>query len=65
MFESLLVITLYLMAVFTPVLIPATVHAVHAVRTERPTFRLRLAGRLPRPFLRPVAAPHAAAPAAA
>ena len=41
MFESLRVITLYTLAVLTPVLIPATVHAVHAVRGWRRTFPAR------------------------
>ena len=32
MFESLLVIMIYLLAVLTPVLIPVTIHALHFVR---------------------------------
>ena len=48
MFGSLFVITIYLLTVLTPVLIPATIHAVHAVRDWRPTFQPRLAARTPR-----------------
>ncbi len=54
MFESMLVITIYLLAIFTPVLVPATVHAVHFFSERRLTGRpawavLRV--RLPRPAL--------------
>jgi len=53
MFESMLVIMIYIMAIFTPVLVPATVHAVHFVRELRQGYRpLRLRAvvrvRLPR-----------------
>ncbi len=65
MFESLLTIAIYLTAIFTPLLIPATVHAVHVVRDGRLTFRPRLAARLPRQFPRPVVGRRVAAPAAA
>ncbi len=54
MFESILVITIYLFAVFTPVLIPATAHAVHLFsewrRTYRPVLRFRPV-RVPRPVV--------------
>ncbi|HUH71766.1 MAG TPA: hypothetical protein VLZ05_24530 [Mycobacterium sp.] len=63
MFESILVIMIYLTAVFTPVLIPATIHAVHAVRDWRQTYRPRRTARLPRPFPRPSVARRVAAPA--
>ena len=36
MFESMIAISLYLMAVLTPVLIPAAVHAFHATFGQRP-----------------------------
>jgi len=54
MFESMLVIMIYVMGIFTPVLVPATVHAVHFAREWRPTYRpvravLRV--RLPRPVV--------------
>ena len=49
MFESLLVIAIYLTGVFTPVLIPASIHAVHVVRDGQLTFPSRLKVRLPRP----------------
>ncbi|MGO8770503.1 MAG: hypothetical protein ACLQIK_02560 [Mycobacterium sp.] len=51
MFESLRVITLYTLAVLTPVLIPATVHAVHAVRGWQQTFRPGPDFRFPRPVV--------------
>jgi hypothetical protein len=61
MFESILAIASYVTAVFVPVLIPATVHAVHFFRDLRPTHRpLRAVGavRLPRQAVsRRVAAP--------
>jgi hypothetical protein len=47
--------------VLFPVLVPATVHAVHAVRRWQPTFpTVRIAG-----YLRPVAPRRLAVPAAA
>ncbi|ORW90264.1 MULTISPECIES: hypothetical protein [unclassified Mycobacterium] len=61
MFESMLVIASYVTAVFAPVLIPVTVHAVHFFRDLRPTYRpIRAvsAVRLPRLAVpRRVAAP--------
>lgn len=61
MFESMLVIGSYLAGVLVPVLIPATVHAVHFFRDLRPTYRpIRAvsAVRLPRLAVpRRVAAP--------
>jgi hypothetical protein len=61
MFGSLFVITIYLLTVLTPVLIPATIHAVHAVRDWRPTFQPRRAANFPRRM----ASPRLAVPAAA
>ncbi|ORV91789.1 hypothetical protein AWC11_10120 [Mycobacterium interjectum] len=57
MFESMLVIAVYLMAIFVPVLIPGSVHAVHFFRDWRPApqpVRPVLPARLPRrvPFRR-------------
>ena len=52
MFESMLVIAFYLTGVFTPVLIPATIHAVRFFRDWCPTYRpagVVLAVRLSRP----------------
>ena len=51
MFESILVIMIYVAGVFTPVLIPVTVHAVHAVRGWRHAFTPGLAAHLPRPVV--------------
>ncbi len=68
MFGSLLAIAIYLTVVFIPVLIPATVHAVHAVHDGRVTFLPRLAAlprRFPRPFPRGTVARRVAAPASA
>jgi hypothetical protein len=51
MFESMLVIAIYLAAMFIPVLIPASVHAVHLFRDLRPAHpapRAVSAIRLPR-----------------
>lgn len=48
MFESVLMITMCVVSVFTPVLIPAMVHAIHAVRGWRRAYRPGWAARLPR-----------------
>jgi len=61
MFGSMFVIMLYLLTVLTPVLIPATIHAVHAIGDLRRTYRPRLAARVPRP----TATPRLAVPAMA
>jgi len=62
MFESMLVITIYLFAVFTPVLIPATVHAVHLFYDWRQTYRPVLRVR-PVRVQRPVVSRRLAVPA--
>ena len=49
MFESMLAITIYLLTILTPVLIPAIIHAVHAVRDRRQTYQPGRAARYPRP----------------
>lgn len=51
MFESMFVITIYVAGIFSPVLVPATVHAVHAARGSRVAFRPRLTARFPRPVV--------------
>lgn len=53
MFESVLVMAIYLTGVLIPVLIPTTVHAVHFFRdwrTYRPVRRLPTV-RVPRPVV--------------
>ncbi|OBH01113.1 MULTISPECIES: hypothetical protein [unclassified Mycobacterium] len=51
MFESMLVIMIYVMGVFTPVLIPATIHAVHFLRDWRSARPLRAVSRVRLPRL--------------
>lgn len=64
MSDSILVLTIYFLAVLAPVLIPATVHAVHFIRDSRHSYRgVRTAGRLR--VLRPVVSRRIAVPAAA
>jgi hypothetical protein len=49
MFGSMATIAMYLLIVLGPVLIPAMIHAVHAVRDRRQTHQPGLAARDPRP----------------
>jgi len=49
MFESIFVLTTYLLIVLNPVLIPAALHLVHAVRDRRQTSRPARTARSPRP----------------
>lgn len=55
MFESMLAMTVYFVAIFIPVLIPATVHAVHFARavprSYLPLRPLRALGRVRLPRL--------------
>jgi hypothetical protein len=61
MIITFLTIAAMLALVLSPVLIPATVHAVHAVRNWQPTLApARLAGYLPRMAPRRLAVPAAA-----
>ncbi|OBH01569.1 hypothetical protein A9X04_02585 [Mycobacterium sp. E3247] len=48
MFESVLVITLFVMAVLAPVLIPASIHAAHFISRWRPRHQPGTAPRVPR-----------------
>jgi hypothetical protein len=47
MYAAIMQITIYLMAVLAPVLLPAIVHAVHVVRDRKETFGKLRAVRLP------------------
>ena len=49
MFESMLTIVIYLLAVLSPAIIPAIVHVIHAVRGRRATYRPGRAARHPLP----------------
>ena len=49
MFGSITVIMTYLVIVLAPVIIPAIIHAVHAVRDRRQSYQPGLAARYPRP----------------
>jgi hypothetical protein len=49
MFGSIAVLMTYLLAIMTPVLIPAFIHAVHAVRDRRQPYQPGLPARFPRP----------------
>jgi hypothetical protein len=49
MFESMLVITAYMLAVLAPVLIPAIIHAAHVVTgQQRTSTQERVAANFPR-----------------
>ncbi len=49
MFESMLTILIYLLAVLSPALLPAIVHVAHVVRDGRPAYRPGRAARHPLP----------------
>lgn len=49
MFESMLTIVIYLLAVLSPALIPAIIHVVHVVRDRRPTYQQGGPARHPLP----------------
>ena len=48
MFEAILQITIYLVMVLAPVLVPAAIHAVYVVRERLHTYPQGRAARLPR-----------------
>jgi hypothetical protein len=62
MLGSILAITFFVAGIFIPVLLPATVHAVHFAREWRPTYGpVRSVARVPLP--RPVPFRRVAVPA--